>query len=85
MAESRDASPFSADLSRHLRDFMDEHEIAAHAVAARLDRSPSYVSEHTSGKRPPDSDLLDAVASLAGISTQRLVLDLLARMEPGRG
>lgn len=86
MTEERGVSPFTAALCQALRAFMDDpkHPITGQAIADRLGRSAGYVSEHTSGRRAPDSDLLDTVAILAGMSTRALVNDLLARMEPQR-
>lgn len=84
MTKTRNISPFSEAFARHLHDFMQEEDITGVAVAERMGRSNAYVSEHIRGVRPPESDLLDTVALLAGISTRKLVQELLNRMEPPR-
>lgn len=76
----RPISKFSRDLSDLLQGFMRERGITAQAVADHLGRSKGFVSEHTSGKKPPDSDLLDAVADLAGVTTPALMAELSRRM-----
>lgn len=46
---------------------MTGRNITQKAVAEYLGRSTGYVSEHLSGTRPPDTDMLDAVADLADV------------------
>jgi hypothetical protein len=76
----REPTEFSRELSRHLRDFMEEHEITVEQVAADMGRSRSYVSDHTNGLRAPETDLLNHVANLAHTNVQALMLNLLSRM-----
>lgn len=59
---------------------MTERDIPHAAVAQVLGTARSYVSEHTNGKRAPDTDLLDAVATLAGLTTHELVQQVRERM-----
>lgn len=59
---------------------MAEYDVQQIQVAARLGRAKSYVSERLSGKKPVDSDLMDAVAELAGIDTNQLLDEINRRM-----
>ena len=70
---TRPTSEFSRVFSLCLRGFMEERHIESRDVARHLGRSAGYVSEHTSGTRAPDTDLLDAVADLAGIDRKSVV------------
>jgi hypothetical protein len=45
-----------------------------------MHRSKGYVAEHLNGKRPPDTDLLDAVAEMAGVDTLDLLTLIRTRM-----
>jgi plasmid maintenance system antidote protein VapI len=86
---ARRASDFSVTLSRHLRDYMAEHDLTVEQVATQMGHSPDFVEEHTSGLRSPDTDLLDAVAQLAGTDIRSLMQTLMGRMgdawpTPGR-
>lgn len=79
--DERQTSEFSRVFSQHIRAFMGERGIDQADVGRRIDRTRSYVSEHTSGKRSLDTDIIDAVAELAGVETRDLVLEILRRME----
>lgn len=76
----RPPSPFAVEASVHLRDVMAEHGVREADIAYRLGRSQSYVSEHLSGVRAPDLDVLNTIAGLAGTDVRVLVLDLMGRM-----
>lgn len=73
-------SDFSAAMSRHLRQYMEEHSLTVNRLAAELGRSRVYVYEHTSGLRPPDTDLFNAVARLTGTDVRSLLMILMGRM-----
>jgi predicted transcriptional regulator len=76
----RPVSAFSRSFALHLRGVMAERNIKQQAVAALLDKSKGYVSEHTSGKRPVDSDLLDAVAEVGNMESHDLIAEIARRM-----
>lgn len=59
---------------------MTERDIPHAAVARVLGTARSYVSEHTNGSRAPDTDLIDAVAALAGLTAHDLVQQVRERM-----
>jgi transcriptional regulator with XRE-family HTH domain len=69
----------NAALCATLRDFMDERGITGKAVAARLDRSPDYVSGRLRGRLPLSVDIVVAVAQLAGISDRALMSEIMIR------
>jgi transcriptional regulator with XRE-family HTH domain len=73
-------SEFSVRFSQHLRDYMREHGVTVEEVAARLGRSPTFVSEHTHGLRDPGTDLINAVARLAGTDPRSLVAEISLHM-----
>ena len=76
----RPVSAFSRAFAAHLRGVMAERNVNQQTVADLLGRSKGYVSEHTSGKRAVDSDLLDAVAEVAGIESRDLFAEIARRM-----
>jgi transcriptional regulator with XRE-family HTH domain len=65
-------STFSRRFAAALRGYARGENIRQEDVAAHLKRSEAYVSDHLSGKRPPDTDLFDAVAELAGVDSLEL-------------
>lgn len=71
---------FSREFSALLQGFMRERDITGKEVAEHLGRSAGFVSERTNGTRPPDTDILDAVADLARMQTRELVAELARRM-----
>lgn len=76
-------SEFSREFARHLRGVMREHDITGAALATRLHRSEAFISERTGGRRPADTDIIDAVAELAGTDTSGLVGEIARRMQEG--
>jgi len=84
MPTTRPAHPttdFSVDLSRHLRDYIEEHEqVSVRLVAADMGRSQNYVYDRLSGLRPLDVDVLATVANLSHVDARGLLLTLTARM-----
>ena len=78
MPQDRTTSDFSESFSRHLRDYMADHGITLEAVAIEMKRAVSYVSERTTGVRPPELDLIDAVALLAHVEPWELVARIVA-------
>jgi len=79
----RKASDYSKQFSRHLRDVMEEHDVRIEPVARKMGRSPSYVSDHTNGNFPPETDLLDTIAGECHMSTPALIVEVVARMSAG--
>lgn len=73
-------SAFSRDFAAALRSVMTQYDVRQNALAGLTDRSPGYVSEHLSGRRAVDTDLLDAVAQLARMDTSALVSEVTRRM-----
>jgi transcriptional regulator with XRE-family HTH domain len=72
----RPTSSFSRNMSAALRGYIRERGISQSALAKRIERSEGFVSERLTGVRPPDTDMIDATAALAGISTARLYEEL---------
>ncbi|MGW6007206.1 hypothetical protein ACWFNS_17770 [Oerskovia enterophila] len=77
-------SDFSKAFSRHLRDVMSERDVRQVPLAERLERSQGFVSERTSGRRPVDTDIIAAVAEMAGMGARELVEEISARMRDDR-
>lgn len=73
-------SEFSRQFSAALRGVMAEGGISVAAVAKRLGRSTGFVSMHTNGSAPPDTDLIDAVAELFEVNTAALVREIADRI-----
>lgn len=73
-------SDFSKAFARHLRDIMAEHGVRQVPLAEHLDRSQGFVSERTSGRRPVDTDIIAAVAEMAGMGPRDLVDEISTRM-----
>lgn len=59
---------------------MREHRLTVDDVADRAGRSRGFVSEHTSGKKAPDTDLMDAVARAIGYDTNALLGEIHERL-----
>lgn len=79
MAE-RTVTPFSRRFASALRGYMRERGIYQSSLAEHIGRSVGFVSEHLSGQRAVDTDMLDAVAELAGISSRHLYEEIGRRM-----
>lgn len=69
-----------ADSSRRIAlaasQYMKTHGITQPQIAADIDRSQGYVSEHLNGKRPVEFDILDAIARRAGVSVYAMMAQL---------
>lgn len=60
---------------------MAENDVTQTAVAERLGRAQSFVSERTGGIRPVDTDTLEAIAALIpGMDVNQLVEEVMRRM-----
>jgi transcriptional regulator with XRE-family HTH domain len=73
MSDDRPTSPFSQSLAAVLRGYMLERGITRPALMEHMHRSKGYVAEHLNGTRPPDTDLIFAVAELANVPAWDLV------------
>ncbi|MFB7798980.1 helix-turn-helix domain-containing protein [Isoptericola sp. NPDC056134] len=67
-------------MSKAIRDFMEERGITQQQVADRLGRSQGYVSQHTNGRSNPGSDIIAAVATLAGLAPRSFMVEVTERM-----
>lgn len=63
-----------------LRNFMDERDITVVQVARLLDRSHGYVSQRTTGRESLSLDIIQAVAELAHLEPQALMVDIQSRV-----
>lgn len=77
----RPISLFSQRLAAALRGYIRENGIRQSDVAERSGRSVGFVSARLTGHAPVDSDILDATAELAHVSTRQLVDELNRRAE----
>lgn len=80
MTDDRTATAFSKEFAAALRGYMDQKGLSQPPLRKALGRSQGYVSERLSGLRPIDTDMMDAVAELTGVSTKRLHKIVLRRM-----
>lgn len=76
-------SDFSRALGAMLGQIMGEHGVTQAKVAERIGRTQGYVSEHLNGTRPPETDIIDAIGQLAGMSPRALVQEAISRMGGG--
>lgn len=73
-------SAFSVEFASALRGVMRQYGVTLQALADLTGRSKAFYSERTGGKRPCDTDILDAVATVAQTSTRELVIEIARRM-----
>jgi hypothetical protein len=57
-------SAFSRAFAAEFKAFMSTHGVRGAQIAEKLDRGEGYVSERVNGKRPLDTDDIDALAGL---------------------
>lgn len=80
MTRYREISSFATAFAHEYRGFMRAHGVTNLQVAAVLGRNDGYVSERASGRRPLDTDDVDALASLVeGWSGRGLMIELARR------
>lgn len=77
---ARGASDFSRSFALHLRGVMVTKGVKQSALATHMGRSTGFVSEHLSGVRAVDTDMLDGIADLAGVDVRWLVDEVTRRM-----
>lgn len=73
-------SDFSRQFASHLNDIRLERGVTQTAIAKLLGKSQSVISEHVTGVRAPDTDLIDAIAYLGGLTSMELVTVIQDRM-----
>lgn len=73
-------SDFTVKLAHALREVMAEHQVQQEPLRLALGKSQAWVSEHTSGRRAVDSELIAAVAELTEQSPVELLRDLVDRI-----
>lgn len=71
---------FSRVFAQEYKAFMVANDVKGFQIAAKLDRAIGYVSERVNGKRPLDTEDIDALAMLVpGWSGRTLMLELARR------
>lgn len=71
---------FSKAFAQEYKAFMVANDIKGFQIAEKLDRAIGYVSERVNGKRPLDTEDVDALAMLVpGWSGRTLLLELARR------
>lgn len=71
---------FSRVFAQEYKAFMVANDIKGFQIAKKLDRAIGYVSERVNGKRPLDTEDIDALAMLVpGWSGKSLMLELARR------
>lgn len=76
----RPLSPFAAAFAQEYKGFMTANNVSNVTVAARLGRNDGYVSERANGKRPLDTEDVDALAmSVPGWTGKTLMMELARR------
>ncbi|MFT4156527.1 MAG: hypothetical protein QM630_01140 [Microbacterium sp.] len=79
MNRYREISPFALAFAAEYKGFMKANGITNLQIAEHLGRNDGYVSERANGKRPLDTDDVDALAQLAGWSPRELIIELARR------
>ena len=75
----RDIADSSRRVALAASKYMKDRGITQPQIAADIDRSQGYVSEHLNGKRPVEFDILDAIARRAGVSVYAMMTELSER------
>lgn len=75
-------SPFTVAFASEFKGFMKAHGVTGAQIADTLDRGEGYVSERVNGKRPLDTNDVDALASLVpGWDGAALIAELARRAQ----
>lgn len=77
--KQREIADSSRRIAQAASEYMKDHGITQPQIAADIDRSQGYVSEHLNGKRALEFDMLDAIAHRSGVSMYALMAELSAR------
>lgn len=78
--EDRTPSRFSRAFAAALRGYIKQNDISQRAVAKASNYSTGYVSGRLNGHHAVDTDMVDAVAELTGVSPFDLHQILIRRM-----
>jgi transcriptional regulator with XRE-family HTH domain len=70
-------SAFTQAFAAGVRDVMRKYGVQQVPLAERIGRSQGFISERTSGKRAVDTDILDGIAAMAGVTPRALVREIL--------
>lgn len=81
MNDTGGASQFSRSFASHLGGVMSERGIKQQRIVDELGRGKAYVSNRFTGKRAVDTDMIDAVAHLAGVEPADLIAEIAKRMK----
>ncbi|MBT1161284.1 helix-turn-helix transcriptional regulator [Bifidobacterium sp. SO1] len=74
--ETRVLSGFALAFAIEYKAYMKAHGITQVQLADTLGRTQPYVSKGINGKRPLDTDDVDALASLSGTTGRSLMIEL---------
>ena len=80
MAIERLSTQFTREVAAEVRGLMAARKISQTVLAERLDRSQAYVSERASGKKAFDTDDIDGIADLLGITGVTLLTPIARRL-----
>lgn len=85
MERFRALSPFAAAFAAEYKGFMRASGITGYRLAEKLGRNEGYVSERVNGRRPLDTEDVDALAMLVeGWTGKTLMIELARRVQDAR-
>lgn len=84
MDRFRPLSPFAAAFAAEYKGFMKATGITGYRLAEKIGRNEGYVSERVNGRRPLDTEDVDALAMLAPGWTGKTLMIELARRAQGQ-
>lgn len=84
-SEMHPVRPLTVAAARVLTAATKAEKITQTAIAERLDRTQGYVSEHLAGKKAIDTDDLDVIAELMGITGIELLRRIANDLDSGQG
>lgn len=74
-SELKETSATTKVIAEAVSALMDEHGMSQNRLAARIEKSQSYVSTRTRGEQPWTTDDLDAIAKALGLPNGFTILD----------
>lgn len=74
-SELKETSATTKVIAEAVSALMDEHGMSQNRLAARIEKSQSYVSTRTRGEQPWTTDDLDAIAKALGLPNGFAILD----------
>ena len=75
----RPTSPFARAFAAEYKGYMRSNGVTNLQIAEALGRNDGYVSERANGRRPLDTDDVDALASLTATTGRELMILLATR------